>query len=42
MDIFDGIGVMKDASVEKLMRDVSVFPHLASNIAHILTTADKL
>jgi alkylation response protein AidB-like acyl-CoA dehydrogenase len=42
MDIFGGMGVMKDAPVEKLMRDVSVFPHLAADVVHLLTAAEKL
>jgi hypothetical protein len=36
------MGVMKDAPVEKLMRDVSVFPHLAADVVHLLTAAEKL
>ena len=42
MDIFGGIGVMKDAPLEKLMRDVSVFPHLVADVVHLLTAAEKL
>ena len=41
MDIFGGIGIMKDAPLEKLMRDVSVFPHLVADVVHLLTATDK-
>lgn len=42
VEIFGGMGVMRDAPVEKIMRDMSIFLHLASDVVHVLTAAQKL
>ena len=42
VEIFGGMGVMRDAPVEKIMRDMSIFLHLASDVVHVLTAAEKL
>ena len=42
VEIFGGSGVMRDAPVEKLLRDASVFPHLAADSIMSLKAAAKL
>jgi alkylation response protein AidB-like acyl-CoA dehydrogenase len=42
VEIFGGMGVMKDAPVEKLMRDASVLTHLAAGTVNTLMAAEKL
>ncbi|MBT3350495.1 MAG: acyl-CoA dehydrogenase [Nitrospinaceae bacterium] len=42
VEIFGGMGVMKDAPVEKLMRDASIFTHLAAGTVNTLMAAEKL
>ena len=42
VEIFGGMGVMREAPVEKIMRDMSVFLHLASDVVHVLAAAQKL
>ena len=42
VEIFGGMGVMRDAPVEKLMRDASIFTHLAGDSVQMLKAAKKL
>ena len=42
VEIFGGSGVMRDAPVEKLLRDASIFPHLAADSIMSLRAAAKL
>ncbi|MDA1000818.1 MAG: acyl-CoA dehydrogenase family protein [bacterium] len=42
VEIFGGSGVMRDAPVEKLLRDVAIFPHLAADSVMKLRAAAKL
>jgi alkylation response protein AidB-like acyl-CoA dehydrogenase len=42
VEIFGGMGVMREAPVEKLMRDASVFTHLAAGTVNTLLAAAKL
>ncbi len=42
VEIFGGSGVMRDAPVEKLLRDANVFPHLAADSIMNLKAAAKL
>lgn len=42
VEIFGGSGVMRDAPVEKLLRDASIFPHLAADSIMNLRAAAKL
>ena len=42
VEIFGGMGVMREAPVEKLMRDASVFTHLAAGSVNTLMAAAKL
>jgi len=42
VEVFGGMGVMKDAPVEKLMRDASVLTHLAAGTVNTLMAAEKL
>jgi alkylation response protein AidB-like acyl-CoA dehydrogenase len=42
VEIFGGMGVMKDAPVEKLMRDASVLTHLAAGTVNTLMAAERL
>jgi alkylation response protein AidB-like acyl-CoA dehydrogenase len=42
VEIFGGMGVMKDAPVEKLMRDASVLTHLAAGTVNTLMAAEKM
>jgi acyl-CoA dehydrogenase len=42
VEIFGGSGVMRDAPVEKLLRDVTIFPHLAADSIMSLRAAAKL
>lgn len=42
VEIFGGSGVMRDAPVEKLLRDANIFPHLAADSIMNLKAAAKL
>jgi alkylation response protein AidB-like acyl-CoA dehydrogenase len=42
VEIFGGMGVMRDAPVEKLMRDASIFTHLAGDTVQIIKASRKL
>ena len=42
VEIFGGMGVIREAPVEKLMRDASVFTHLAAGSVNTLMAAAKL
>ncbi|MEK6711278.1 MAG: acyl-CoA dehydrogenase family protein [Nitrospinota bacterium] len=42
IEIYGGAGIMREHPVEKLWRDVSVFPHLASDSVQILRAVEKL
>lgn len=42
VEIFGGSGVMRDAPVEKLLRDANIFPHLAADSIMNLRAAAKL
>ena len=42
VEIFGGSGVMRDAPVEKLLRDATIFPHLAADSIMSLRAAAKL
>ena len=42
LEIYGGAGIMKENPVEKLWRDVSVFPHLAADSVQILRSVEKL
>ena len=42
VEIFGGMGVMREAPVEKLMRDASIFTHLAADSVMMLKAAEKL
>lgn len=42
VEIFGGSGVMRDAPVEKLLRDAQIFPHLAADSVMNLRAAAKL
>ncbi|MEE9273685.1 MAG: acyl-CoA dehydrogenase family protein [bacterium] len=42
VEIFGGSGVMRDAPVEKLLRDTAIFPHLAGDSIMRLRAAEKL
>jgi alkylation response protein AidB-like acyl-CoA dehydrogenase len=42
VEIFGGSGVMRDAPVEKLLRDAHIFPHLAADSIMNLRAAAKL
>ncbi|MFC1492036.1 acyl-CoA dehydrogenase family protein, partial [Nitrospinota bacterium] len=42
VEIFGGMGVMRDAPVEKLMRDASILTHLAADSVMSLKAAEKL
>lgn len=42
VDIFDGMSVMKNAPVEKLMRDTSVFTHLAAGSVNTILASEEL
>ena len=42
IEIYGGAGIMREHPVEKLWRDVSVFPHLAADSVQILRSVEKL